>query len=169
MPLIGLADAAMPESEPSREFAAAVDEMLFAPGAIDRGKAESLANQLRAWGGAGREVADTLAPSYPAVREAVPAAQGLADAGTLGAEAVQALASGVPLGAGRLSAGLARLGHDSEPNGSATLLPILRPVRLLLAAASRLADRARLSDSAWRSLVLSTAFPTEASAAAPGR
>jgi hypothetical protein len=109
VPLIGLADAAQPESEPSREFAASVDEMLFAPGGDRPGKRRRPSKTSSdAWGAAGREVADTLALSYPAVREAVarrPRARQMP--APWAPRRVQALASGVPIDAGRLSADLA--------------------------------------------------------------
>jgi hexosaminidase len=159
LPLVGLADAAQPESEPSREFAAAVDGMLFAHGGIDRDKARPIGDRMRAWSAAGSQVADVLAAAYPAVREAIPAGRALVDACAVGREAVDALASGVPLGDAKLSAALAVLDRAGEPNESATQLPVLKPIRLLVAAAARQGGRPGLPDEQWRMLVISTASP----------
>jgi hexosaminidase len=159
VPLVGLADAALPESAPSREFADAVDRMLFAPGGIDRAQADAIEGQLRAWSAAGKEVADRLAGIYPAVREAIPAGRALVDAGAVGVEALGSIASGVPLADPRLAAGLAVLDRAAEPNESATELPALKSMRLLAAAAARQAGRKGLSDDQWRMLVISTASP----------
>jgi hypothetical protein len=165
VPLVGLADAAKPESEPSREFAASVDRMLFAQGGIDRARAAQIAENLDRWATAGSEVADALAGTYPALREAVLPARALVEACAVGGDAVHALGQGVPTDPATLQADLARLGHACLPNGSATLLPIVAPVRLLVAAAARQGERAALSDEQWRTLVLSTASPAPADGA----
>jgi len=169
VPLVGLADAALPDSEPSREFAGLVEDMLFAPGRIDRSQADAIGTSLDAWSVAAKSVADTLAGTFPAVREAVAPARALVQACAVGDEAVHALASGAPMADGRLAAGLAALDHDAEPNGSATELPVLKPIRMLLAAAARQGGRAGMPDDQWRLLVVSTAFPAPADAAQPAK
>jgi len=165
VPLIGIADAAQPESTLCRDFAGAVDRMLFAPGGIDRSLAGPIAERLRGWGAAGRQVAESLAAEYPALREAIPTARGLASACAVGGDAVQALASGKPTAGGALATSLAALDRAAEPNLSATELPILAPVRLLAAAAAEQDERARLSDTEWRAKVQATASPAPAAAA----
>jgi len=157
-PLIYLADAAKPESAASRHFAASVERMLFAPGGIDRAQAASTADALDAWGAAGREVADKLSVSLE-LWEPVAPARALAGACAVGEEASRALASGVPIGDARLSSGLSELDRAAEPNGSATELPVLAPIRLLVAAAARQGSRAGRTAEDWHALVLSTAFP----------
>jgi hexosaminidase len=157
VPLVGLVDTVQPDSAPSRQFAGSVDRMLFAPGAIDRARAGAIAEQMRAWSEAGRQVAGALAGACPAVREAVPQAHALADACAVGVEATDAIASGIPLGSGRLSAGIAALDHAAASNESATELPILAPLRLLVAAAAAQGGRPGLSDDGWRKLVVSAA------------
>jgi hexosaminidase len=156
--LVGVADAAQPESEPSREFAGSVDRMLFAPGGIDRSQADSIGSSLDAWSVAAKEV-DTLAKTYPAVREAVPPAKALVEACAVGDDAVHALATGTPLASGKLAAGLAALERAAEPNVSATVLPVLKPIRLLVAAAAKQGVRAGMPDEQWHLLLISTAFP----------
>jgi hexosaminidase len=159
IPLVGIADAARPESASSREFAGLVDRMLFATGGIDRSQAGPIGDRLGKWGAAGTEVAGTLVPEFPALREAAPVARDLVDACAAGSGALQSLASGNPLGAAGLAAGLAALDRAGESNGSATELPVLGPIRLLVAAAAEQGERAKLSDEAWRARVASTAFP----------
>jgi hexosaminidase len=168
VPLVGLADAVAPESARSREFADAVDGMLFAPGAIDRAPADMLAANLRSWAGAGKEVA-VLADTYPALREALPAAHALIDAGSIGAEALRALSAGIPLGAEKLAGDLAALDRDASPNESATLLPILKPLRMLVAAAASQGGRPGAPDSEWRLRVVAIAFPPQVDAVFPDK
>jgi hexosaminidase len=165
-PLIYLADAAMPESAASRRFAASVERMLFAPGGIDRAQAACAADTLDAWGAAAREVADKLSVTYE-LWEPVAPARALAGACAAGAEASRALASGAPLGDARLSADLAALDRAAQPNGSATELPVLAPIRLLVAGAARQGARAGQTARDWRALVLSTAFPEAAAGPHP--
>lgn len=166
IPLVGLADAAQPESTPSREFAVEVDTMLFPSGAINLAQAESVSGRMRAMSAAAREVTGTLVGTYPALREAVPPAKDLMDACAVGGEAVKSLASGSPMTAGRLSECLALLDRDAEPNESATMVPVIRPIRLLVAAAATQQRRPGLSDADWRHIVESTAFPSPATPAA---
>ena len=167
VPLVGIADAASPESDPSREFGLEVDRMVFAAGAIDRSMGDSVARRMGSMSAAAKVVADTLAGTYPAVREAVPSARDLIDGCAVGSAAVQALVSGVPFGADALGADLAALDRDAAPNGSATVVPVLKPIRILVAAAARQAERRGVSDDDWRLRVLSTAFP--ANQASPER
>jgi hexosaminidase len=165
IPLVGLADAAEPDSAPSREFSGDVDKLIFAPGAIDRSQADAIGSSLDEWSGAARKVADTLAGTYPALRQAVPPARALVAACAAGDDAVHSLATGTPLGETALAADLAALDRAGEPNGSGTELPVLKPIRMLLAAAAKQGARAGMPDGQWRLLVVSTAFPAPADAA----
>ena len=61
--------------------------------------------------------------------------------------------------AGRLAASLAALDRSAETTGSATELPVLGPIRLLVAAAAAQGERPKLPDAGWRARVLSIAFP----------
>ena len=161
-PLVGIADAALPESEPSRIFASDVQRLLFSAGGIDKQSAASISARLDLWGRAGNQVAASLADAAPSAKEALPGARALVEAASVGSEAVQALVSAVPLGEAKLALDLSRLDAVATPNASATLLPIIAPVRLLVAAAAKQGSRATLSDAQWQSLVRSTAFPAPA-------
>ena len=57
----------------------------------------------------------------------------------------------------RLAEGLRVLDRAAEPNESATELPVLAPIRLLVAAAARQGGRQGLPDDQWRMLVVSAA------------
>jgi hexosaminidase len=166
VPLVGLADAARPDSAPCRAFAGTADSMLFAPGALDRTQADSLLSRLDAWSAAGKQVS-VLAETYSGVREARPAARALVDSCAVGGDAVRALVSGIPLSAGVLASSLATLDHAAEPNESATELPLLKPIRMLVAAAARQDERRGMPDATWRTLVMATAFPPLQPEAAP--
>ena len=162
IPLVGIADAAQPESDLSRDFAGSVDRMLFAPGAINRPGAAAIAERLSEWGTLGRHVADKVASDYPAVREAIPTARDLSDACAVGVDAVHSIESGTPLSPDALTADLATLDRAAAPNASATELPIVRPIRLLVAAAAKQAARPALSDDAWRGAVTTASAPAPA-------
>jgi hexosaminidase len=164
VPLVFLADAARPDSGPAREFAAAVDRMLFAPGAIDRPSAGALADLLRRWEAVSREVT-RLAQDHPALREALRPAASLQAACSVGEEALASLASGNPLDARRLEAEQVALDQAARPDGSATELPILAPIRRLAAAAALQGDRVGLADEAWRARVSALASPPPPAAA----
>jgi hypothetical protein len=66
------------------------------------------------------------------------------------------------MGSDKLAARLASLDRDGEKNESATELPILRPIRMLVAAAARQGDRRGMPDDQWHLLIVSTAFPSTA-------
>jgi hexosaminidase len=162
IPLVGLADAATADSAPSREFAGQVDQLLFAPGGFDLGAADSLAAKLEQWSADAKVVADTLPGTYPAVREAILPSRALVDACAAGTEALRALQKESPMGSDKLAARLASLDRDGEKNESATELPILRPIRMLVAAAARQGNRRGMPDDQWHLLIVSTAFPSQA-------
>jgi hexosaminidase len=159
VPLTGIADAARPESETSRAFARSVDRILFSGAEIDRDRARELTENLGRWEAASAAVADTLSDSYPALREANLPAKGLRDACDVGTAALKALEASAPLSAEALASDLAILDRAGEPNLSATLIPLLRPVRLLAVAAARQGARTGQGGDAWRNLVTAEAFP----------
>ncbi len=158
VPLVGLADAAQPESTSAREFAGLVDRTLFAPGPIGAAGTAAIAGQFDLWTKVAQDVT-ALAPVYPAVREAVVPAADLTDAAAVGREAIGDLASGTVLPPARLAADLLTLDRVSQPNESATVLPVLVPIRLVVAAAAEQARRPEMTPEAWHQLVFATAFP----------
>jgi hexosaminidase len=160
VPLVALADAVRPDSTPSREFADRVEAALFAGAAIDGNAVAALSRQLDAWTSAAREIIDPMSTVYPAVREAIPPANALIAASAVGAQAIDSLGHRRPLTPSQLAAALAALDRAGLPNGSATELPVLKPLRLLAAAAAAQSARAGSDATAWRQLVIATAYPT---------
>jgi hexosaminidase len=159
VPLVGIADAAQPESDEARLFSDSVDRAIFAAGAIDRAAAAPLAARLAEWRAAGEAMALSLCPAYPALREALPGAQGLSAACKAGSQALESIGSGSPLAGEALAACRAALDQAAQPNGSATEIAILAPIRRLASAAELQADRPRLTDAEWRARVSAAASP----------
>jgi hexosaminidase len=166
VPLIGIADAAKPESEASRRFAVAVDDALFAGKSIDRARLGALLDTLNRWAAAGLEVSASLPGTYPGLREAIPHARGLAESCAVASQAVASLVSGAPLAQAKAAEALATLNEAAKPDISATLIPALAPMRLLVAASALQAKRPGLSDEYWRDQVFAAANPGLAEAAA---
>lgn len=162
MPLVGLADAALPESAPARRFAVSVDQALFAGPAIDRAALPALAQEVSAWASAGAEVTKTLVPDFPALREAVPGLDGLDKVCVSTLEALAALRSGKTPSKEATAAALRRLDEAAAFNGSATLLPEVGAARLLVAAAALQDQRSSLANADWRSRVTASAAPAPA-------
>jgi hexosaminidase len=158
MPLVGLADAAHPDSAPCRFFADLVDKALYASPGIDRDAAKHAAGVMTVWGGSAKGI-DALAETYPGVREAILPAHAVVSSCAVGEEAAQALASGETLNDARLAADLATLDLACAPNESATEFPALKSIRRLVAAASKQQAAAAMRPDAWRALVEATAFP----------
>jgi hexosaminidase len=161
VPLVFLADAALPDSNLSREFAAGVDQTLFGSGAIDRAEALRLSRQLERWQAVADDVT-RLAAQHPALQEALQPAADLKAACEVGLESLGSLSSGRSTEAHRLEMELAKLGQAAEPNSSATELPILPSVRRLAVAASLQGERTGLSEDAWRKRVDAAALSPEA-------
>jgi len=154
-PLTGLVDCARPDSAPARAFAAQVQAWVFAatPAAQDL---DLIARQLAAW----RQTADVLGQGLtvtaPRLQEAAPLVHALAEASAVGREATQLLASGRTPDAGWLAAQLARLDQAAQAR-AAVELPVIAPLRLLVAAAAAQSERKTLSADAWRQHLLELA------------
>jgi hexosaminidase len=157
VPLVAIADAAAPESELSREFAVKVDSMLFGTSEIDRTLVSPTAALLRAWSSDAAMVAERLVSVHPALLEGTPTAHELLDACNVGGDALRALGSGIPISSESLIKSLTSLDRDAALNESATELPILPPIRLLVSAAANQGERMTLSQEQWRALIASTA------------
>lgn len=158
IPLVGLADAVTPDSEPSRDFARQADNVLFGGPAVDGAGARAMVPLVEAWAAASQEVV-AMAEKLPGVRQAVAPANDLAEASSVAAEALRSLSAGKDLPAEALSRDLDRLSRAAERNPSATELPVVGPIRLLAAAAANQSRRAGLDEAAWRKLVGDAAYP----------
>jgi hypothetical protein len=162
IPLVGLADAIPPESAAARDFSGRVFGVLFDGPGFDADKLAALKDEMAAWSSSSSKVVAVIAPVFPAVREAIAPSQALIAACAVGQEAAASLSKGVPLADGRLAADLAVLDNAAAPNESATELPVLKPIRLMVAAAARQASRAGSAPGAWHDLVVATAHPAAA-------
>jgi hexosaminidase len=158
VPLVALADAVRPESEPCRQLALDVDRVLFGSPTIDRDAVHRISLVLDAWRTSAMDI-EALAAVYPAVREAIDPAHAIATGTQVGMEASAYLMSGTPIDSTLLKRDLAALDRAAEKNGSATEFPGLKPIRLLVAAARNQHSRPALTPEAWRALVQVTAFP----------
>ncbi len=161
IPLVGFADAARPDSTLSRNFADAVNRVLFENSQFDAKSLTVLSEQLKDWSSMGQFVAATLAPKFPALREAVKPAHSLAEASDAGEDAVQVLLLHTIPTEEWLKFRLALLDHAAQPSPSATELPILRPIRLLVFAAYQQNRRTEFSTDAWRKHLNELAFPAK--------
>lgn len=158
VPLIGLADATLPESDLARHFSEDVEAAVFAGTRADSAALASLRERLKAWNAAAADI-DGIADVYPGVREAIVPAAGLRATAAAGIEALDALAAGRTLEPERAKAARAALDGASADSPSAVIVPLVPPVRLLVAAASAQDRRAALAPQAWQDLVRTLALP----------
>ncbi|HZZ18540.1 MAG TPA: family 20 glycosylhydrolase [Opitutaceae bacterium] len=158
VPLVGLADAAHPDSEPCRQLADEVDAMLFGSATIDKGVARQVNMSVDSWRAAAKGI-DKMADTYPAVREAILPAHAIISACTVASNAAASLIFAKPLDQATLEASLATLDQAGAKNESATEFPALKAMRLLVVAAAKQQSRGTMDPAAWRALIQSTAFP----------
>lgn len=142
-PLNELADLALPESRPAREFAAALERWLAAAprSAAD---AEKLTAQLRAWRAAGELAATAPADATPRAQGRVQAARSLVALAQAGDDAITALLAGKPLSPER-TASIAQAFAEARPTAAAVEFPFLPALRKLAVAAADPAAREKLS------------------------
>jgi hexosaminidase len=138
-PLIGIADAARPDSAEARHFAQAVAQFLADPSAR-AARAEAVRQRLAAYRATGMQVAGPLTAGLPGMAPAVPLGFQLADAAQIGLSALRELAlrsrpSPPHPAADQPQADLARLAADAEPH-DAVALAVIEPIRQLAAAAA---------------------------------
>ncbi|HET7535177.1 MAG TPA: family 20 glycosylhydrolase, partial [Candidatus Didemnitutus sp.] len=158
-PLTGLVDCARPDSAPARDFAGHVDAFLVAPTADN---AEPVAEQLNHWSNMATLLGSGLATRAPRVQEAEPLLSALFDAGAIGEEAVKASVSGPAPKGDWLAAKLAVLTAAATPHAAAEL-PIIKSIRLLVAAAAEQSKRATMSPGEWRKHLEAVIAPPAAS------
>jgi len=154
-----LADCARPDSTPSRLFADAVDRFLFGKAGFDPALAGKLVQQLKTWNGLGQEIATELSAQMPALKEGVPVAQTLAEVSLVGQEAVQVILSGRAADDNWVRARAPVLLRAGEAGAAAVELPLLAPLKLLVAGAAEQKKRTTLAADAWREYLCGIAFP----------
>lgn len=161
-PLRTLADAAIPESEPSRILAADLQALLFTGGGVNRTGFASVKARLADWAAAAGDVGGPLAAAHAGLADAVGPARNLAAVCAAGIEAAQALERGTPLASDRAAACLAALDLAAKDSPTATMIPIAEPVRLLITAAYLQGPGVSEAGSPWETLVRSTAAKPDA-------
>ncbi|HEX8423710.1 MAG TPA: family 20 glycosylhydrolase, partial [Pyrinomonadaceae bacterium] len=132
-PLTGLIDAARPDSDAARRFAAMVDGLLSDAPRFDA-RAPQLRNMLTQWQSAGPEL-EALIDKSPGLHEARPLARELSALGTAGLEALSFLTRGVQAPAEWRDARLALLDQAAKPK-AALEFPFIPSLRRLIVAAS---------------------------------
>ena len=134
-PLTGLVDAARPDSEAARQFAAMV-EGLLSDAPRFRLYRSDIRDSLTSWRDAGTAL-DPMIDRAPALQEARPLAKNLADVAAAGLEAIAYLSTGDAATTQWRDAQLAKLDEAAKPKAALELV-IIPSVRKLVIAAAEL-------------------------------
>jgi hexosaminidase len=149
-PLTGLIDAARPDSDAARRFAATVDGLLSDAPRFEA-HSQQLRNTLTQWRNAGPEL-ETIIDRSPALHEARPLAKDLNELGTTGLEALSFISRGVAPSPEWRDARLAALDRAASPKGGLEF-PIIPGVRQLVIAASELHQLKQMTPAEWKTQV----------------
>jgi hexosaminidase len=134
-PLTGLVDAARPDSEAARQFAAMVEGFLSDAPRF-RLYRYDIRDSLTSWRDAGIAL-DPMIDRGPALQEARPLAKNLADVAAAGLEAIAYISTGDAATAQWRDAQLAKLDEAAKPKAALELV-IIPSVRKLVVAAAEL-------------------------------
>jgi hexosaminidase len=137
-PLTGLVDAARPDSDAARQFAAMVDGLL-ADSPRYRLYSSDIRDSLSGWRDAGTALGPMI-DRAPALQEARPLARNLGEVAATGLEALAYLSSGDAPTAQWRDAQLAKLDDAAKPSAALELV-IVPSVRKLVIAAAQLPPR----------------------------
>lgn len=155
-PLTGLIDAAQPDSDEARQFAATVDALLS-----DAPKFNAHAEQVRSillrWRNAGPDL-EVMIDGSPALHEAKPLAKDLVELGTTGLEALSYISSGVSPSTEWRDARLSAIEQAAKPKG-ALEFSIIPSLRQLVIAASELSLLSQMTPAEWKAQVKALATP----------
>jgi hexosaminidase len=160
-PLTGLVDAARPDSEAARQFAANVDGLLADAPRFVLYRA-NLEQTLAQWQTASRELGPLIDRS-PALQEARPLASKLSSIAEAGLEAMSYLSAGDAPTAEWRNAQLARLDEAAKPKAALEFV-VIASVRKLVVAAAELPQLNSTTPAEWKKRITNMASP----AAAPG-
>lgn len=130
-PLTGLVDAARPDSEAARKFAATVDRVL-ADG--PRLEMNEVRDTLSKWKDTS-SLLDPMMERSPGLHEARPFAKDLADVATIGLEAITYLSAGNSASQQWRDAQLAKLDEAAKPKAALELVVVPSIKKLVVAAA----------------------------------
>ena len=155
-PLTGLVDAARPDSETARQFAANVDAFLSdAPRfALYR---QNIDQTLLEWQSASRALGPMIDQS-PALQEAKPLASDLSVISAAAQEAMSHLSAGDPATAEWRDARLARLDEAAKPKAALEFV-VINSVRKLVIAAAELPQLRSTTPAEWNKRVRTMANP----------
>ena len=156
-PLTGLVDAAYPDSDAARDFAAAIDRLLDDAPRF-RADAQKLQDTLTGWREAGTEL-ERLLDESPALHEAKPLAKDLSALATAGLDALSYLSKGVAPNVAWRDATLARLQQAAEAK-AALEFPVIPGVRQLVVAAYELPRLKNTTPAEWKGRVKQLAAPS---------
>ena len=155
-PLSGLIDAARPDSEAARVVARMVDDLLSDAPRFTTSAAQ-LNNTFADWKNIQKALAELIDRS-PALREARPLADDLANLGATGNEALSFLASSTQPPDGWREAKFAVLNDVAKPK-AALEFPAVRSIRILVVAASETSLLKSMSAADWKKRVTDEANP----------
>ncbi len=160
-PLTGLIDAARPDSDAARRFAATVDGLLSDAPRFEA-HSQQVRNTLTQWRNAGPEL-EAIIDRSPALHEAKPLAKDLNELGTIGLEALSYISRGITPTAEWRSARLTALDQAANPKGGLEF-PVIPGVRQLVIAASELHRLQHMTPAAWKAQVKALAVPQKQAA-----
>ena len=155
-PLTGFVDAARPDSERARRFAAMVDGLLSDAPRF-RLYAQDIRQTLSEWRDAGPALTSLIDRS-PALHEAQPLAKDLSDMAAIGLEAMSYLSNGAPASTQWRDAQLATLERAAKPKAALEFATILSLKQLVIAAAE-VSTLRELSPAEWKARVKAQAQP----------
>lgn len=149
-PLTGLVDAARPDSEAARRFAALINELLLDAPRFESRAAE-IESTLAEWRGAGTEL-EALIDASPALNEAGPLASDLSQIGAAGLEALSFLRRGGAPSTQWRDSRLRMLEQAAKPK-AALEFAIIQSVKELIIAAYELPQLKTMPPAEWRKSV----------------
>jgi hexosaminidase len=132
-PLTGLVDAARPDSDSARQFAAMVEGLLSDAHRFQLYRSE-IRDSLKIWRDAGIAL-DPMIDRAPGLEEARPLAKNLTDVAAAGLEAINYLSTGTAATAQWRDAQLSKLDEAAKPKAALELVIIPSVRKLVIAAA----------------------------------
>jgi len=132
-PLTGLVDAARPDSDSARQFAALVEGLLSDAPRFQLYRSD-VRDSLKIWRDAGIAL-DPMIDRAPGLQEARPLAKNLADVSAAGLEAINYLATGTAATAQWRDVQLSKLDEAAKPKAALELVIVPSVRKLIIAAA----------------------------------
>src|SRR6185295_9517364 len=132
-PLTGLVDAARPDSDTARQFAALVEGLLSDAPRFQLYRSD-IRDSLKIWRDAGIAL-DPMIDRAPGLQEARPLAKNLADVSAAGLEAINYLATGTAATAQWRDVQLSKLDEAAKPKAALELVIVPSVRKLIIAAA----------------------------------